>query len=44
MADSLVRTLSSDGGVNVRALVGTSIAQTAAQRHATAPTAGNALG
>lgn len=44
MADALVRTLSDDGGVHVRALVGTALASTAAERHATAPTASNALG
>ena len=43
-ADELVRTLSADGGLQVRALVGTRLVGEAARRHATAPTASAALG
>jgi molecular chaperone Hsp33 len=39
-----VRTLSSDGGLAVRALVGTELVREAASRHRTAPTASAALG
>ena len=40
----LVRTVSADGGLSVRALVATGLVADAAQRHATAPTATAALG
>lgn len=43
-SDRLVRTLSSDGGVAVRALVGTALVGEAQRRHATTPTATSALG
>jgi len=39
-----VRTLSADGGVAVRALVGTALVREAQQRHGTSPTATSALG
>jgi molecular chaperone Hsp33 len=39
-----VRTLSADGGLSVRALVGTELVREAAVRHGTAPTASAALG
>jgi len=39
-----VRTLSADGGLSVRALVGTELVREAATRHRTAPTASAALG
>jgi molecular chaperone Hsp33 len=42
--DALVRTVSADGGLAVRALVGTALVQEAARRHETAPTATAALG
>jgi len=42
--DRLVRTLSRDGGVAVRALVGTALVREAARRHGTSPTATTALG
>ncbi len=44
LGDLLVRTLSSDGGVTVRALVATELVREAAERHGTSPTASNALG
>ncbi len=43
-SDQLLRTLSEDGCVAVRALVGTQLVREAAQRHATAPLATAALG
>jgi len=43
-ADVLVRTLSADGSVAVRALVATELVAEAVARHATAPTASAALG
>jgi len=42
--DELVRTLSREGGISVRALVATELVADAARRHATAPTATAALG
>ena len=42
--DELLRTLSADGGVSVRALVGTQLVREATQRHATSPVATAALG
>ena len=42
--DSLVRTVSSDGSLAVRALVATGLVAEAARRHGTAPTASAALG
>lgn len=42
--DELVRALSRDGQVAVRAIVGTALVREAAQRHGTAPTATAALG
>jgi molecular chaperone Hsp33 len=42
--DQLLRTLSEDGGVSVRALVGTQLVREAAARHATSPVATAALG
>ncbi len=42
--DELVRALSADGGLQVRALVGTGLVSEAARRHATSPTASAALG
>jgi molecular chaperone Hsp33 len=42
--DELVRTVSSDGALAVRALVGTGLVGRAALRHGTAPTASAALG
>jgi molecular chaperone Hsp33 len=42
--DELIRTLSSDGSLSVRALVATQLVAEAARRHATAPTATAALG
>ena len=44
MSDLLVRALSADGGVSVRALCGTALVREAALRHGTRPTATNALG
>jgi molecular chaperone Hsp33 len=44
MSDELVRTVSLDGGVAVRALVGTELVDDAARRHRTAPTSSAALG
>ena len=44
LPDDLVRTLSSGGGIAVRAIVGTGIVADAASRHQTSPTAGVALG
>lgn len=44
MSDLLVRTVSADGGVSVRALCGTELVREAARRHGTRPTATNALG
>jgi molecular chaperone Hsp33 len=43
-SDELVRTLSRDGGLSVRALVATRLVVDAARRHGTAPTATAALG
>jgi molecular chaperone Hsp33 len=43
-SDELLRTLSADGGVAVRALVGTQLVREAARRHETAPVATAALG
>ena len=43
-ANELVRTVSADGGLSVRALVATGLVADAATRHATAPTATAALG
>jgi len=42
--DALVRTLSEDGQIAVRAIVGSALVREAARRHATAPTASAALG
>ena len=42
--DELVRTLSTGGGVAVRAMVGTALVAEASSRHATSPTASAALG
>ena len=42
--DEIVRTVSSAGGVAVRAMVGTALVADAASRHATSPTASAALG
>ncbi len=42
--DRLVRTLSRDGGIAVRAIVGTRLVSEAARRHQTSPTATTALG
>jgi molecular chaperone Hsp33 len=42
--DELVRTLSRDGAVGVRAIVGTALVREAVRRHRTAPTATAALG
>jgi molecular chaperone Hsp33 len=42
--DELLRTLSDDGSVSVRALVGTQLVRDAARRHETAPVATAALG
>ena len=42
--DRLVRTLSRDGGIAVRAIVGTRLVSEAARRHRTSPTATTALG
>ena len=42
--DEIVRTVSSGGGVAVRAMVGTALVADAASRHATSPTASAALG
>jgi molecular chaperone Hsp33 len=44
VSDVLVRTLSADGGVAVRALSGGVLVGEAARRHGTRPTASNALG
>ena len=44
MKDSLVRTLSDDGAVAVRALVGTELVREAARRHGTSPISTHALG
>ncbi len=44
IADELVRTVSGDGGVAVRALDATRLVAEATRRHATAPTASAALG
>jgi molecular chaperone Hsp33 len=44
LADELVRTVSTDGGVAVRALVATELVGEAASRHGTAPTSSAALG
>lgn len=43
-ACELVRTVSADGGLSVRAIVATGLVAEAARRHATAPTASAALG
>ncbi len=43
-ACELVRTVSADGGLSVRAMVATGLVAEAARRHATAPTASAALG
>ncbi|MCP4007768.1 MAG: Hsp33 family molecular chaperone HslO [bacterium] len=43
-SSEMVRTLSADGGVAIRALVGTPLVAEAARRHGTAPTASAALG
>ena len=43
-ADELVRTVSRDGSVLVRALVATQLVRVAAQRHGAFPTAAAALG
>lgn len=42
--DQLVRAVSSRGGIAVRAIVGSALAEEAAQRHRTSPTASAALG
>jgi molecular chaperone Hsp33 len=42
--DELVRTLSAQGGISVRAVVGTELVREAASRHATSPVASVALG
>ena len=42
--DQLLRTLSEDGGVSVRALVGSALVREAARRHETSPVATAALG
>jgi molecular chaperone Hsp33 len=42
--DEIVRTLSSDGGISVRALVATELVNEAVQRHRASPTAATALG
>jgi len=42
--DALVRALSADGGVSVRALTGRTLAREAARRHGTSPVATRALG
>jgi molecular chaperone Hsp33 len=42
--DELVRTLSAQGGISVRAVVGTALVREAASRHATSPVASVALG
>src|SRR3989442_14903137 len=42
--DRLVRTMSRDGGIAVRAIVGTRLVADAARRHDTSPTASGALG
>jgi molecular chaperone Hsp33 len=44
LPDELVRTVSTDGGVGVRALVATDLVGEAATRHGTAPTSSAALG
>lgn len=44
LRDELVRTLSADGSVSVRALAATNLVREAVRRHATSPTASVALG
>src|SRR5262245_17128868 len=44
ISDELVRTLSREGGLSVRALVATGLVADAAKRHGTSPTATAALG
>ena len=44
LADELVRTISDDGSIAVRAMVGTGLVAEAVSRHRTSPTASVALG